>query len=35
MTLPFSLIQADMAIIAIVGIVGGLWLLITLCNKLR
>ena len=35
MTLPFSLIQADMAIIAVVGIVGGLWLLITPCNKLR
>ncbi len=35
MTLPFSLAQADMAIIAVVGVVGGLWLLITLCNKLR
>jgi hypothetical protein len=35
MTLPFSLVQADMAIIALVGIVGGLWLFLTLCNKLR
>jgi hypothetical protein len=34
-TLPFSLAQADMAIIVVIAVVGGLWLLITLCNKLR
>ena len=35
MTLPFSLEQADMVIIAFVAVVGLIWLVLTICNKLR